>query len=117
MKVLDSRFAGGGTHVNISGAAVAKFAPNKDEAVKLIAFMTSDAGAGAGWPTRNYEYPIRTGVGRRQRPRSSFGPIKPGQPAAGRDRQEPQDRERDRRPDRLRQLMQAGRFRREPPPS
>ncbi len=29
--------------MNISGAAVAKFAPNKDEAVKLITFMTSDA--------------------------------------------------------------------------
>ena len=43
VKVLDSSFAGGGTHVNISGAAVAKYAPNKAEAVKLIAFMTSDA--------------------------------------------------------------------------
>jgi iron(III) transport system substrate-binding protein len=62
IKVLDSRFAGAGTHVNISGAAVAKFAPNKDAAVKLVAFMTSDAGQRI-LADLNYEYPIRKGVG------------------------------------------------------
>jgi iron(III) transport system substrate-binding protein len=62
IKVLDSRFAGAGTHVNISGAAVAKYAPNKDAAVKLVAFMTSDAGQRI-LADLNYEYPIRKGVG------------------------------------------------------
>ena len=33
-----------GTHVNISGAIVAKNAPHKDNAVKLIEFLASDEG-------------------------------------------------------------------------
>ena len=39
IKVVRPTFAGakdGGTHVNISGAAVAKHAPNKANAVKLL---------------------------------------------------------------------------------
>ncbi len=62
IKVLDSRFAGGGTHVNVSGAALARNAPNKDAAVRLIAFMTSDAGQRI-LADLNYEYPIRKGAG------------------------------------------------------
>src|SRR6478735_6115549 len=75
VKVLDSSFTGGGTHVNISGAAVAKYAPNKTEAVKLITFMTSDAAQAMAADT-NYEYPIRTSVpdGNTEK---LFGPIKP----------------------------------------
>ncbi len=75
IKVLDTRFAGGGTHVNISGAAVARYAPNKDAAVKLITFMTSDAGQRI-LADLNYEYPIRKGVGG-QATEKVAGPINP----------------------------------------
>jgi iron(III) transport system substrate-binding protein len=75
IKVLDSRFAGGGTHVNISGAAVARYAPNKDEAVKLITFLTSDAAQKLQADT-NYEYPIRASIGD-GKTEQLFGPIRP----------------------------------------
>jgi iron(III) transport system substrate-binding protein len=35
-----------GTHVNISGAVVAKYAPHKDNAIKLLEFLASDKGQG-----------------------------------------------------------------------
>ena len=42
IKVILPTFAdGAGTHVNISGAAVAKNAPNKENAVKLLEFLVS----------------------------------------------------------------------------
>ncbi|MHB2169674.1 extracellular solute-binding protein [Alsobacter sp. R-9] len=75
IKVLNSSFAGGGTHVNISGAAVARNAPNKDAAVKLITFMTSDTGQKI-LADLNYEYPIRKGVGGAETEKVA-GPIQP----------------------------------------
>lgn len=75
VKVLDSSFAGGGTHVNISGAAVAKFAPHKDEAIKLLEFMSSDQ-AQKLMADGNYEYPIRASV-QDANTEKLFGPIKP----------------------------------------
>ncbi len=45
-----------GTHVNVSGAAVAKNAPNRDEAVKLLEFLVSDEAQGL-YAKANYEYP------------------------------------------------------------
>ncbi len=50
-----------GTHVNISGAAVAKHAPNKDNAVKLLEYLVSEKAQGL-YANANYEYPIRQGV-------------------------------------------------------
>ena len=52
-------FAGGGTHVNISGAAIARNAPNRDNAVKLLEYLVSDE-AQAIYAEANYEYPINT---------------------------------------------------------
>jgi len=52
---------GGGTHVNISGAAVAKHAPNKDNAVKLLEYLVSEK-AQSLYAKANYEYPVRSGV-------------------------------------------------------
>jgi iron(III) transport system substrate-binding protein len=52
---------GRGTHVNISGAAVAANAPNKDNAVGLIAYLAS-AEAQALYSSANGEYPVREGV-------------------------------------------------------
>ncbi|HJD44102.1 MAG TPA: Fe(3+) ABC transporter substrate-binding protein [Candidatus Paenalcaligenes intestinipullorum] len=50
-----------GTHVNISGAAVAKNAPNKDNAVKLLEYLVSDE-AQSLYAKANYEYPVKAGV-------------------------------------------------------
>jgi iron(III) transport system substrate-binding protein len=51
-------FPGGGTHVNISGASVAKNAPNKANAIKLLEFLVSND-AQAAYAKVNYEYPVR----------------------------------------------------------
>lgn len=50
-----------GTHVNISGAAVAKHAPNKGNAVKLLEYLVSDK-AQSMYAKANYEYPVKKGV-------------------------------------------------------
>ena len=52
-----------GTHVNISGMAMAKYAPNKDNAIKLMEFLSSDA-AQSLYAEVNYEYPVKEGVKR-----------------------------------------------------
>ena len=54
-------FEGGGAHVNISGAAVTKSAPNRDGAMKLVAFMLSEQ-AQELYAELNFEYPVRAGV-------------------------------------------------------
>ena len=64
IKVVRPTFANaksGGTHVNISGAAVAKSAPNRANAVRLLEFLVS-APAQALYAQANYEYPVRKGV-------------------------------------------------------
>ncbi|AMM23473.1 Fe(3+) ABC transporter substrate-binding protein [Variovorax sp. PAMC 28711] len=68
IKVIRPTFAnaktggtGAGTHVNISGAAVAKNAPNRANAVKLVEFLVS-APAQVLYAQANYEYPVRKGV-------------------------------------------------------
>ena len=52
---------GAGTHVNISGAAVTKHAPNKDNAIKLIEFLLSEQ-AQQIYAESVYEFPVRDGV-------------------------------------------------------
>ncbi|HEX7867608.1 MAG TPA: Fe(3+) ABC transporter substrate-binding protein [Variovorax sp.] len=64
IKVVRPTFANaksGGTHVNISGAAVAKNAPQRANAVKLLEFLVSEP-AQALYAQTNYEYPVRKGV-------------------------------------------------------
>ena len=51
----------GGTHVNISGASVAKNAPQRANAVKLLEFLVSES-AQSLYAQANYEYPVRKGV-------------------------------------------------------
>jgi iron(III) transport system substrate-binding protein len=51
-------FENGGTHVNISGASIAKNAPNKANAVKLLEYLVSNE-AQALYAKANYEYPVR----------------------------------------------------------
>jgi len=50
-----------GTHINISGAGVTKYAKNKANAVALIEFL-SEPEAQFMYAERNYEYPIRSSV-------------------------------------------------------
>jgi len=61
IKVIKPHFEEGGTHVNISGAAVARNAPNKEQAVKLLEYLVSPE-AQALYARVNYEYPVREGV-------------------------------------------------------
>jgi iron(III) transport system substrate-binding protein len=64
IKVIRPTFANtnsGGTHVNISGAAVARHAPNRDTAVKLLEYLVSPE-AQALYAQANHEYPVRAGV-------------------------------------------------------
>ncbi|MDB5590859.1 MAG: iron transporter substrate-binding protein [Enterovirga sp.] len=61
IKVVLPTFAGGGTHVNVSGAVVARNAPNKDAAVKLLEFLVTEE-AQAIYAQSNYEYPVRAGA-------------------------------------------------------
>lgn len=50
-----------GTHVNVSGAVVAKNAPNKENAIKLVEFLVSDKGQEM-YAEVNNEYPVKEGV-------------------------------------------------------
>lgn len=50
-----------GAHINISGAGVTQFAPNKNNAVKLIEFLTSEEAQGK-LAEGNYEYPVNIKV-------------------------------------------------------
>lgn len=63
IQVVRPVFAGdnGGTHVNISGAAVARHAPNRDNAVKLLEYLVGDQ-AQSLYAKANYEYPVKPGV-------------------------------------------------------
>jgi iron(III) transport system substrate-binding protein len=60
-KVILPTFQGGGTHVNLSGVVLAKNAPNKANAMKLIEWLVEDK-AQQIYADTNYEYPVRTGV-------------------------------------------------------
>ena len=52
-----------GTHVNVSGMAMAKYAPNQENALKLMEFLTGDK-AQQMYAEVNYEYPVKEGVKR-----------------------------------------------------
>ncbi|SDB55216.1 Fe(3+) ABC transporter substrate-binding protein [Bauldia litoralis] len=54
-------FADGGTHVNVSGAALAAHAPNRDNAIRLLEFLVSEE-AQAIYAKANFEYPVREGA-------------------------------------------------------
>jgi iron(III) transport system substrate-binding protein len=50
-----------GTHINVSGAGVTAHAPNRDNAVRLIEFMSGDE-AQRLWAEGNQEYPVKQGI-------------------------------------------------------
>ena len=101
IKVILPTFAdGAGTHVNISGAAVAKHAPNKDNAVKLLEFLVSPE-AQAIYAKANFEYPVLAGA-EIDPIIAALGDAEDRSAAAARDRRAPQGGERARRQGRLR---------------
>jgi iron(III) transport system substrate-binding protein len=61
IKVILPTFEGGGTHVNVSGAALAKYSPNKSDAIQLLEFLASDEGQ-LLYADANFEYPVKAGV-------------------------------------------------------
>jgi len=52
---------GAGTHVNVSAAGIARNAPNKVEALRLLEWLVSPA-AQQAYADANFEYPVRAGV-------------------------------------------------------
>lgn len=52
-----------GTHVNISGGGIAKHAKNRENAVRLLEFLTGDW-AQEYYAAGNFEYPVKPGVAR-----------------------------------------------------
>jgi len=50
-----------GTHVNISGMALTQSAPNKDNALRLMQFLSDDL-AQQMYAEQNFEYPVKPGV-------------------------------------------------------
>jgi iron(III) transport system substrate-binding protein len=54
-------FDGGGVHLNISGIAMTKSAPNHDAALTFMEWLTSDA-AQQVYAETNNEYPVKAGV-------------------------------------------------------
>ncbi len=54
-------FEGHGTHVNISGVAMTKAAPNRDSALKLMEFLSSPT-AQKIYAEANFEYPVAPGT-------------------------------------------------------
>jgi iron(III) transport system substrate-binding protein len=57
VNVVFPTFDNGGAHVNISGVAMTKHAPNEENALKLMEFLTSPK-AQQIYATANFEYPI-----------------------------------------------------------
>lgn len=52
---------GRGVHVNVSGVALAKFAPNKANGIKLMEFLASEKGQTI-YANAVFEYPVKPGV-------------------------------------------------------
>jgi iron(III) transport system substrate-binding protein len=61
MKVIMPTFENGGTHINISGVALAANAPNRDNAVTLMEWLVGDE-AQQHYASMTYEYPVAPGV-------------------------------------------------------
>jgi iron(III) transport system substrate-binding protein len=61
IKILFPNAADRGSHVNISGMAMAKHAPNKANALKLMEFLASED-AQKIYATANNEYPVNSSV-------------------------------------------------------
>lgn len=61
VRIVFPVFEGGGTHMNVSGVAMTKAAPNREDALKLMEFLASPE-AQRIYAAVNYEYPVTPGV-------------------------------------------------------
>mgnify|MGYP001096551219 CR=1 FL=1 len=50
-----------GTHINVSGVGLPKYAKNKDNAIKLMEFLSSEK-AQKQFAEANFEYPVNPNV-------------------------------------------------------
>ena len=61
VRIVFPRFEDGGTHVNVSGIAMTRAAPNRDEALRLMEYLVSPDAQGI-YAEVNHEYPVLAGV-------------------------------------------------------
>ena len=61
VRMIASSFVNGGTHVNVSGAGIARHAPNPDAALALLSFMVGSRAQGI-YAALNFEMPVRDDV-------------------------------------------------------
>jgi iron(III) transport system substrate-binding protein len=74
-KVILPTFEGGGTHVNLSGVVLAKHAPNRANAIKLMEWLVGEK-AQHLYADMNYEYPLLSEV-KLNATIAGYGPLKP----------------------------------------
>ena len=63
VSIVFPTFENGGTHLNISGVAMTKSAPNKENALKFMEWLSGDA-AQKIYAEANHEFPVKPGVER-----------------------------------------------------
>lgn len=61
VKIFFPNQSGRGAHINVSGAGVTRYAPNKENAVQLLEFLTG-AAAQREFASANFEYPVNPEV-------------------------------------------------------
>jgi iron(III) transport system substrate-binding protein len=83
IKVVLPNAAERGSHVNVSGMALAANAPHKDDALKLMQFLASDE-AHASMPRTNTEYPLAPAYRFRSRSRPLAAEARPAADRRGR---------------------------------
>ena len=101
-KVILPTFEGGGTHVNLSGVVLAKHAPNKANAMKLIEWLAGEK-AQHMYADMNYEYPVRAGIAVNPTI-AGYGKLKPDPLPLVEDRRQQEGGRQSGRQGRLRQL-------------
>lgn len=63
VSIVYPTFESGGTHLNISGVAMTKSAPNRENALKFMEWLSGDE-AQKIYAETNYEFPVKPGVER-----------------------------------------------------
>ena len=63
VNVVFPTFENGGTHLNISGVAMTRAAPNRENALRFMEWLSGDA-AQKIYAETNYEFPVKPGVPR-----------------------------------------------------
>ncbi|WP_434622024.1 Fe(3+) ABC transporter substrate-binding protein [Tabrizicola sp. M-4] len=63
VRIVFPTFEGDGTHLNVSGVAMTKAAPNRENALKFMEWLSSDE-AQRIYAETNHEYPVKPGVAR-----------------------------------------------------